>query len=105
MAVTRRLRAILDLEEISDYLSAHGAAAALRFLDAAEATIQRLDHFPRLGRACHFRDPSLAGVRRRLVKGIKRYMIYYRPTDDGIEVLRVLHTARDVGSIFGDADD
>lgn len=105
MAVTRRLRAILDLEEISDYLAAHSGAADIRFLDAAEATIQRLNHFPRLGRLCHSRDPTLTDVRRRLVEGTKRYVIYYRPTDEGIEVLRVLHTARDVGSIFGDADD
>jgi hypothetical protein len=33
MAVVRRLQAILDLEEISDYLYQFSPAAASRFLD------------------------------------------------------------------------
>jgi toxin ParE1/3/4 len=31
-----------------------------------------------------------------------RYVIFYQPLDDGIDVVRVLHAARDVHSQFGD---
>jgi len=104
MAVVRRIQAILDLQEISDYLCQFNPAAASRFLDAAENAIERLESSPRLGRACRFRDPALAGVRKRLIHGT-RYMLYYRPIDDGIEVLRILHGARDAGRIFGESDE
>jgi len=104
MAVVRRLRAILDLEEISDYLYQFSPLAASRFLDEADATIHRLELFPKLGRACRFRNLTLAGVRKRLIHGT-RYMLYYRPIDDGIEVLRILHGSRDISRILGESDD
>ncbi len=30
----------------------------------------------------------------------KRYLIYYFPTDDGVEIYRVLHSARDIKEVF-----
>jgi toxin ParE1/3/4 len=105
MAITRRLEAIQDLIDISDYLAQSSATTALRFLRAAEATFRRLHQFPRLGRPCLFRDPALHGTRRRLFEGWTRYLIYYRPTDTGIEVLRILDGRRDIGQVFGSSAD
>jgi toxin ParE1/3/4 len=31
---------------------------------------------------------------------VKNYIIFYQPFEGGIEILRVLHGTRDVGSIF-----
>jgi toxin ParE1/3/4 len=101
MAISRRLDVLQDLIDISDYLAQHSAQAALRFLRAAEVTFRRLHRFPGLGRACEFRDPALRGVRRRLIEGFDRYLIYYRPTEDGIEIIRVLDGRRDMTQIFG----
>jgi toxin ParE1/3/4 len=36
------------------------------------------------------------------VRGFERYLIFYRPTDDGIDVVRVLHGSRDIESLFED---
>jgi toxin ParE1/3/4 len=106
MAITRRMDAIQDLIDISDYLAQYSPAAALRFLRAAEATFGRLHRFPKLGRPCLFRDPALHDVRRRLVERSDRYLVYYRPTDTGIEILRVLDGRRDAAQVFGpEADD
>lgn len=104
MPVIRRLQAILDLQEVSDYLYQFSPTAASGFLHAAESTIQFLETSPGLGRACRFRDSALVGVRKRLIRGTK-YLVYYRPIEEGIEVLRVLHGARDVGRILGESDD
>ena len=30
-----------------------------------------------------------------------RYVIFYAPIDDGIDVVRVLHSARDIDAAFG----
>jgi toxin ParE1/3/4 len=32
-----------------------------------------------------------------------RYVIFSEPIDDGIDVVRVLHSARDINAVFGDA--
>ena len=34
------------------------------------------------------------------VEGFERYLIFYRPVGSGIEVVRVLHAARDFPTIF-----
>ena len=31
-----------------------------------------------------------------------RYVVFYAPVDDGIDVVRVLHSVRDVDAAFGD---
>jgi toxin ParE1/3/4 len=31
-----------------------------------------------------------------------RYLLFYLPISDGIDVVRVLHGARDVDTVFGD---
>ena len=31
---------------------------------------------------------------------VARYVVFYRPAADGIEVVRVLHGARDIGATF-----
>ena len=36
------------------------------------------------------------------VKGFDKYRIYYRPLGDRIEILRILHAARDIDAIFED---
>ncbi|MEX1025024.1 MAG: type II toxin-antitoxin system RelE/ParE family toxin [Planctomycetota bacterium] len=43
---------------------------------------------------------ALAGLRSFPVKGFDKHLIFYRSTEHGIEVLRVLHGARDLGTIF-----
>ena len=34
------------------------------------------------------------------IRGFPNHQIYYRPIDDGIEVIRVLHAARDITKIL-----
>jgi toxin ParE1/3/4 len=105
MAILRRLQVILDLEEISDYIAQHSSSASLRFLDAAQDTFQFLERFPLVGRACRFRDPRMSDVRKRTIQGFKKYVVYYRPTAEGVEILRVVHGARDRGELLGEEFD
>jgi toxin ParE1/3/4 len=34
------------------------------------------------------------------IEGFEKYLVFYRPVDDGIEVVRVIHAARDLGSVL-----
>ncbi|WP_406699417.1 type II toxin-antitoxin system RelE/ParE family toxin [Singulisphaera sp. Ch08] len=64
--------------------------AALRFLDAAEATIRQLAASPGLGARYAPEHPALAELRFIPIARFKNDLVYYLPLADGIEVLRVL---------------
>jgi toxin ParE1/3/4 len=74
---------------------------ARRFLQPANLTFQELAQMPETGASRMFRNPKFASVRMWLVKGFERYLIFYRPLKDGIEVLRVIHGARNIEELLG----
>ena len=47
-----------------------------------------------------FRHASLQDLRMHPVRGFERHLVFYRERDDGIEVVRVLHGARDILSLM-----
>jgi len=55
---------------------------------------------PQMGAHCHFGNPQLRGVRRLPVTGFEKWLVFYQVSDVGIEVIRVLHGARDIASIL-----
>jgi toxin ParE1/3/4 len=87
-------RAQADLEEIWDYVSQRNEAAANRLTATILERARLHAQFPLMGRP---RDDLGAHVRS---FAILPYVVYYRPVDDTILVLRVLHGARDVDSIM-----
>jgi toxin ParE1/3/4 len=97
--ITRRPQAEADLtDQFVYYLAAGGAELAERFLTAVEAATQRLLETPGIGVKRSFRHPSLQGLRMHPVRGFERHLVFYHERDDGIEIVRVLHGARDIPS-------
>ena len=92
--------AVQDMEDQAYYLCTKSPAAADRFLEACEADLQRLAGMPGMGRLREFRNPKAADIRSWPLSGFPNHLIFYRPIEDGIEVLRVLHGARDIDAIF-----
>lgn len=90
-----------DLAGIVDYYAAIRLDLALRFLDAVEATLAGLLEMPGKGSKCEYSNPRYAGMRLYTVNGFEKYVLYYRPLPDGIELIRVLHGARDRDTMFG----
>lgn len=39
-------------------------------------------------------------MRRWPVTGFENYLVYYRPLRDGIEIIRILHGARDIARLL-----
>jgi toxin ParE1/3/4 len=93
-------RAILDLAEHIDYIAQNSPQAARRFLFAAQQTFEQLSRMPGMGTRCEFRNPAAAGLRFWRVEGFRNHFVIYRPLESGIEVVRVLHAARDWEAIF-----
>jgi toxin ParE1/3/4 len=66
-------------------------------LKVAQDSIECLADMPGIGRAWESPLPHLAGIRvYPMPDGFRNYLIFYRPLDDGIEVLTILHGARDL---------
>ena len=87
-------RARLDLEEICFYIAQDDPDAADKFVRAIVARFPRLASMPHLGRP----REDLSARLRSLPVG--SYIIFYRPEESGVEILRVLHGARDFPPLF-----
>jgi toxin ParE1/3/4 len=99
-----------DLRQAAtDLLARRNQDSAIRFLEAAEQSFDRLAQMPAIGKKCQTQHPHLADLRQWRVKEFEDYLIFYRITEFRIEVLRVVHGARDLWSIFqqliAEADD
>jgi len=92
--VTRRPLAETDILEIWDYIADDSLTAADRWVDRLDEQFRVLATQPAMGRA---RDGLAPGVRS---FPFGRYVIFYVPLDDGIDVVRVLHGARDIDAVF-----
>jgi toxin ParE1/3/4 len=88
-------RAQCDLIEIWDYIADDSEARADSFIDTIDRKVQAVANRPNMGRS---RDELVEGLRS---FPVGRYVIYYRIIPGGIEIVRVLHGARDVDAIFG----
>jgi len=97
-----KAKASQDLAEIFDYLDEHSETAADRFYDAVERTVQQLSRSPALGERCRFHNSATKGMRIWQVDGFSNYLIFYRLNGEQLEVLRVLHGARDYETIFNE---
>lgn len=91
-----------DIDELFLYIDRHNHDAAVRFLDAAEDSFRMLAAMPELGERQTFTRPELAELRVWQVKGFENHLIFYRHTDGGVEMVRVLHASRDAEAVFDD---
>jgi toxin ParE1/3/4 len=104
--IKRRPKVELDLYEIATYIGADNPTAALAFLDAAQQSFTELATMPGLGRLRRFKSPRVTNIRSWRISGFEKYLVFYEPLSreslTGISVVRVLHGARDLESIFED---
>ena len=99
--VVRRPIAEDDVVEIADQIAVDNPRAAVRFTAAVRVTEEALLAMPGMGSKRDFDHPMLTGMRFHLVRGFRKYLIFYIPRVDGIEIVRVLHGARDLEALFG----
>jgi toxin ParE1/3/4 len=90
-----------DIDGISDYIAHDNLDAARRFREMVRKEITLLSEWPLMGALRDFPNPRLQGIRSWPVKHFMNYLIFYRPIENGIEIIRVLHGARDIERIFG----
>ena len=83
-----------DLDDIWFYIAQDNVEAADKFIRFIVAKFPKLAAWPEIGRQREELSPRL----RSLVVG--QHVIFYRPMENGIEIVRVLHGARDLPPLF-----
>ena len=88
--------ATADVEQIEAFLDEHAPHATDAVLDALRDALRRIAETPRLG---HLREGLVDEPLR--FYPVWSYLVVYRPSDP-VEIVRVLHAARDVAQALGE---
>jgi toxin ParE1/3/4 len=88
-------RAQEDLEEILTYLETQSSQATDRFVSRFDERTQLHAAHPLIGAPSEEYAPDLRHFT------VWNYAVFYRPLQDGIEIIRIIHGARDMPNIFG----
>jgi len=83
-----------DLDEIWRYIARDNPEAADKFIRSLVSRFPMLASRPEIGRERKELSPHLRSF------AIGNYVIFYRPMENGVEVARVLHGARDFPPLF-----
>jgi toxin ParE1/3/4 len=95
--ISRHEQAKCDLIEIYAYLSQRSERAARKFLEETRTAFDLILRVPGIGRRW---ESPLTELRELRVTSVSRrfhdYLIFYRPVSDGVQIVTVLHGARDI---------
>ncbi|MBI2432881.1 MAG: type II toxin-antitoxin system RelE/ParE family toxin [Candidatus Hydrogenedentes bacterium] len=96
----KRESAKRDIIDLAGYIAQDNLDAAERFITAAEGAFQFLLQTPGAGARREYLNPALSGLRMWPIRGFKKYLVFYREGPETLEIIRVLHNARDIETIF-----
>ena len=85
-----------DVLLVWNYIARNSTGNADAFFDTLKERCQLLADTPQMGRV----RPELGAEVRSWPLG--NYLIFYRISDVGVEILRVLHGTRDISTLFGE---
>ena len=87
-----------DVLDIWKYIAADNLDAADRMADQFTATYERLARSPNVGADLSLLRPGLRAF------PVRKYVIFFTRTSEGIDIYRVLHGARDWQTMIGRGD-
>jgi toxin ParE1/3/4 len=88
-----------DLKDIKDYIAQDSLDRAEQFVKAIAERFQALASFPGMGRRYEMLAADLRGF------PVGNYIIFYRSTEQGIAIERILSGYRDLEVMFSEPDD
>lgn len=89
-----------DLQIILANIAKDSPRSARRFLLAVEKLAGRICAFPEMGGRFEIDNLELEGLRVFTIPRFKKYLLFYRVHDEEIEIVRILHGARDILAIL-----
>ena len=85
-----------DIDACFSWIAKDNPVAALRVLDAIELTCDVLSRMPGIGSPRYAEIPLVCGIRMLAIKDFEKYLLFYLESEDCVDVIRVLHGARDI---------
>lgn len=99
MKVVKRPIFLTDVEHCADYLLTEaGEQVARRWKRSLDKTVGLISRFPDIGRSRQ--DLPIPGVRTLFLKEFPRYLVFYRATEEQVELLRVKHGMMHLPGLF-----
>jgi toxin ParE1/3/4 len=99
--VTFRPRAEQDLNDIEEELAKrYSPQVATKFIQAANETWDLLENMPEVGAPRRYRNRKLLGLRMWPMRRFEKYLVFYRALERSVDVVRVLHSSRDIRRIL-----
>jgi toxin ParE1/3/4 len=95
-------RARLDEAEIYDYLADRSLAVAERFIDRVAETLAALCLRTTPGMRIITENAGLTNLRWTKVNDFPNHLIFFRLVSGRLEVVRILHGARDIEATLGE---
>lgn len=98
LPILKRPQAERDIEECFVFIAEDNLDIGVTFLVAVEDSLEQLSRMPLIGKTKRFR--TVKNLRMWAVKGFDSYLIFYLVNEDSIELVRLLHGARDIDGLF-----
>jgi toxin ParE1/3/4 len=98
--IFKRPQAERDIEECFVFIAEDNLDTGVYFLAAIEDSLEQIAKFPLIGKQRGFADKQFQNVRMWRVKGFESYLIFYAVTENQIEMIRLLHSSRDIEDLF-----
>jgi toxin ParE1/3/4 len=98
--VYKRPQAERDIEECFVYIAEDNFDIGVMFLVAVEDSLEQLVQFPLIGKKRDFSNFRFQEIRMWQVKAFEKYLIFYQVIESRIEIIRVLHSARNLEDLF-----
>jgi toxin ParE1/3/4 len=93
-----RRRTAEDIAAVWDFIADDNPDAADHWIDQLDTQLRLLPTQPLMGRAHDELAPGIQSF------PFGRYLVFYLPLGDGIDVVRILYGARDVDMAFGEGN-
>ena len=89
-----------DIDEQIACISRENRDTSGRYVEAVSAILEHTDRMPGMGAPRGYKNPRLAGLRMIPVPGFDNFLVFYLVTPRTVDIVRVLHGARDLHKIF-----
>ena len=95
-----RRRADRDIDEQLVFLANQSHSLAAKFLDSIERTLHLITESPDRGFLWDDEAHRKRGIHVRVVMGFPNVLVFYRSAEQTVEIVRVLHGARDIVTLL-----
>jgi toxin ParE1/3/4 len=96
LRIRQHQAAVQDIQELANYIRRDSPNTAARFIRAARSTFRKLADQPGLGSIYEADNPSVENLRYWSVDGFRNHLVFYRVSEDTLEIVRVLHGAQNI---------